>query len=118
MILPCAIRSSFLSKLRAFSSVSMPAAPNCWASAIFPLQLPGRRPENARNCRPGPHLQAARARYFGARDLITSHPTAELTRRAAGANGPIVEKPLLGNALMERIRDACAQKSSDTQSLG
>lgn len=41
--------------------------------------------------------------------LITSHPTTELSRRAAGANVPIVEKPLLGNALMERIRDACAQ---------
>jgi two-component system, LuxR family, response regulator FixJ len=41
--------------------------------------------------------------------LITSHPTAELARRAAGANVPIVEKPLLGNALMDRIRDACAQ---------
>ena len=41
--------------------------------------------------------------------LITSHPTAELARRAAGANVPIVEKPLLGNSLMERIRDACAQ---------
>ena len=41
--------------------------------------------------------------------LITSHPTAELARRAAGANVPIVEKPLLSNALMERIRDACAQ---------
>src|SRR4029434_4215575 len=36
--------------------------------------------------------------------LITSHPTAELARRAAGANVPIVEKPLLGNALMERIQ--------------
>lgn len=44
--------------------------------------------------------------------LITSHPTAELARRAAGANVPIVEKPLLGNSLMERIRDACAQTSS------
>jgi FixJ family two-component response regulator len=41
--------------------------------------------------------------------LITSQPTAELARRAAGANVPIVEKPLLGNTLMERIRDACAQ---------
>jgi two-component system, LuxR family, response regulator FixJ len=41
--------------------------------------------------------------------LITSYPTAELARRAAGANVPIVEKPLLGNSLMERIRDACAQ---------
>jgi len=44
--------------------------------------------------------------------LITSHPTAELARRAAGVNVPIVEKPLLGNALMERIRDACAQTGS------
>ena len=41
--------------------------------------------------------------------LITSQPTAELARRAARANVPIVEKPLLGNTLMERIRDACAQ---------
>ena len=47
--------------------------------------------------------------------LITSHPTAELARRAAGANVPIVEKPLLGNALMERIRDACAQTEGDEQ---
>lgn len=50
--------------------------------------------------------------------LITSQPTAELARRAAGANVPIVEKPLLGNALMERIRDACAQTGcgNNTQS--
>jgi FixJ family two-component response regulator len=41
--------------------------------------------------------------------LITSHPTVELARRAADANVSIVEKPLLGNALMERIRDACTQ---------
>jgi FixJ family two-component response regulator len=44
--------------------------------------------------------------------LITSHPTAELARRAAGANVTIVEKPLLGNALMERIRDACGQSGN------
>jgi two-component system, LuxR family, response regulator FixJ len=44
--------------------------------------------------------------------LITSQPNAQLTRRAAGANVPIVEKPLLGNALMERIRDACASASN------
>jgi FixJ family two-component response regulator len=48
--------------------------------------------------------------------LITSHPTAELARRAAGANVPIVEKPLLGNALMERIRDACAQTRNGNNS--
>jgi two-component system response regulator FixJ len=44
--------------------------------------------------------------------LITSQPNAQLTRRAAGANVPIVEKPLLGNALMDRIRDACAQSGN------
>src|SRR5262245_40082824 len=38
--------------------------------------------------------------------LITSHPTAELARRAAGANVSIVEKPLLGNALLEQIHHA------------
>lgn len=40
--------------------------------------------------------------------LVTSHPDAELARRAAGAKVPIVEKPFLGNTLVERIRDACA----------
>jgi FixJ family two-component response regulator len=45
--------------------------------------------------------------------LITSHPNAELARRAASANVPIVEKPLLGNALVERIRDACRPGSND-----
>ncbi len=37
--------------------------------------------------------------------LITSHPTAALSQRAARAGIPIVEKPLLGNALVDRIRD-------------
>jgi two-component system, LuxR family, response regulator FixJ len=41
--------------------------------------------------------------------LITSHPTAELARRAASANVSIVEKPLLGNALLEQIHHACSQ---------
>src|SRR5262245_46415703 len=45
--------------------------------------------------------------------LITSHPNAALARRAASANVPIVEKPLLGNALVERIRDACGPHSND-----
>lgn len=40
--------------------------------------------------------------------LITSHPNAALARRAADANVPIVEKPLLNNALLEFIRNACA----------
>jgi two-component system, LuxR family, response regulator FixJ len=37
--------------------------------------------------------------------LITSHPTAALSQRAARAGIPIVEKPLLGDALVDRIRD-------------
>jgi FixJ family two-component response regulator len=40
--------------------------------------------------------------------LITSNPSALLTARAARANTPIVEKPLLGNALMDKIRAVCA----------
>jgi two-component system response regulator FixJ len=37
--------------------------------------------------------------------LITSHPTAMLSERAARAGVPIVEKPLLGNTLLDRIHD-------------
>ena len=36
--------------------------------------------------------------------LITSHPSRELSERAARAGVPIVEKPLLGNGLSEMIR--------------
>ena len=39
--------------------------------------------------------------------LIISHPNATLSARAAAAGVPIVEKPLLGNVLVERIREAC-----------
>jgi len=39
--------------------------------------------------------------------LIISHPSAALSARAAIAGVPIVEKPLLGNALVDRIREAC-----------
>jgi two-component system response regulator FixJ len=41
--------------------------------------------------------------------LLTSNPDAILRARAATTNAPIVEKPLLGDALLERIREACAQ---------
>jgi two-component system response regulator FixJ len=37
--------------------------------------------------------------------LITSHPPKVLVARASEADVPIVEKPLLGNALLEKIRD-------------
>ena len=36
--------------------------------------------------------------------LITSHPTAAMRRRAAEEATPIVEKPLLGDALLDAIR--------------
>jgi FixJ family two-component response regulator len=41
--------------------------------------------------------------------LITSHPTSVVQQRAALAGVPIVEKPLLGNALIERVRDIIAR---------
>jgi len=41
--------------------------------------------------------------------LITGHPNAALSARAASAEIPIVEKPLLGNALIEKIREACGR---------
>jgi two-component system, LuxR family, response regulator FixJ len=41
--------------------------------------------------------------------LITSHPSASVRQRAAEAGVAIVEKPLLGNALVEGIRNAFAQ---------
>jgi len=40
--------------------------------------------------------------------LITWHPNTALARRAAGANVPIVEKPLLNDALLDLVRHACA----------
>jgi two-component system, LuxR family, response regulator FixJ len=43
--------------------------------------------------------------------LITTHPSARLKERAAKAHVPIVEKPLLGNGLVDTIRDACAPQN-------
>ena len=39
--------------------------------------------------------------------LIISNPNATLSARAAVAEVPIVEKPFLGNALVDKIREAC-----------
>ena len=39
--------------------------------------------------------------------LIVSHLNAALRARAAKELVPIVEKPLLGNGLLDRIREAC-----------
>jgi len=40
--------------------------------------------------------------------LVTSHPTVTVRERAAKAGVRIVEKPFLGNALIDVIRDLCA----------
>jgi two-component system response regulator FixJ len=40
--------------------------------------------------------------------LITSQPSQLLRRRAAEAGLPIVEKPLLGDGLLEAIRNSVA----------
>ena len=39
--------------------------------------------------------------------LLISHLNPALSARAAIADVPLVEKPLLGNALVDRIREAC-----------
>jgi two-component system, LuxR family, response regulator FixJ len=54
-----------------------------------------------------------RARQFnGPAILITSHPSPSLRERAAKARVPIVEKPLLGNTLLDKIRDLTANDGS------
>jgi two-component system, LuxR family, response regulator FixJ len=51
-----------------------------------------------------------RARHFVAPAiLITSHPSPSLRERAQTAGVPIVEKPLLGNALLDKIRDVVVE---------
>jgi len=45
--------------------------------------------------------------------LMTSYPNAALARRAATINVPIVEKPLLNDALLDLIRIACATGNLD-----
>jgi FixJ family two-component response regulator len=42
--------------------------------------------------------------------LIISQPSVSLSARAAKANVPIVEKPFLGNALLDQISDACGRR--------
>jgi FixJ family two-component response regulator len=40
--------------------------------------------------------------------LIISQPNRVLSARAAEAHVPIIEKPLLTNALIDKIREVCA----------
>jgi FixJ family two-component response regulator len=49
-------------------------------------------------------------RIFVPAILITTHPNAVLTERASKANVPIVEKPFLANALLDRIQAAVAER--------
>lgn len=48
--------------------------------------------------------------------LITSHPTAALSKRATNAGIAIVEKPLLGNALIDSIHAAVGNQFYARQS--
>jgi two-component system, LuxR family, response regulator FixJ len=41
--------------------------------------------------------------------LLVSHPNATVSARAVKAEVPIVEKPLIGNALVDKIREACGR---------
>jgi two-component system response regulator FixJ len=43
--------------------------------------------------------------------LITTNPSASLRRRAAAVDVPIVEKPLLGNGLVDAIRRALSERA-------
>jgi len=43
--------------------------------------------------------------------LIVSQPNAAVAARAAKAGVPIVEKPFLGNSLLDKIRKACELKA-------
>jgi len=51
-------------------------------------------------------IELLRSRHFSAPAiLITSDPSPSVRERASKASIPIVEKPLLGNALLREIRD-------------
>jgi CheY-like chemotaxis protein len=51
-------------------------------------------------------IDLLRSRHFSAPAiLITSDPSPPVRARAGKASVPIVEKPLLGNALIQKIRD-------------
>jgi FixJ family two-component response regulator len=53
-------------------------------------------------------IEGLRARHIGAPAiLVVGHPRAALAAQAAEAGIPIVEKPLLGNALLGMIRQIC-----------
>lgn len=43
--------------------------------------------------------------------LMTSHPNARLREAAATAGAPILEKPLMGETLVEKIQDLLGQRA-------
>ena len=49
--------------------------------------------------------------------LITTHPDGRLMRQAAEAGVAIVEKPLMDNALMERLRERLRSAVADARTL-
>ena len=54
-------------------------------------------------------ITTLRGRHFCAPAiLITTHPSAILVERATRAGIPVIEKPLLGNALVDKIFELCA----------
>ena len=42
--------------------------------------------------------------------LLISHPNPTVSARAAAAGVPIVEKPLFGNTLVDKVREVCQQR--------
>ena len=57
-------------------------------------------------------ISRLRARKIGTPAiLITSHPNAALRERAAAAGVPIIEKPLLGPALLDGVRQSVARQA-------
>ena len=58
-------------------------------------------------------IDLLRSRHFAAPAiLITSDPSPFVQERASKASVPIVEKPLLGNALLRQIRDVAGDGRS------
>jgi FixJ family two-component response regulator len=58
-------------------------------------------------------IDLLRSRHFSAPAiLITSDPSPSVRERASKASVPIVEKPLLGNALLRQIRDVAGDGRS------
>lgn len=72
----------------------------CFACFVIDQKMPGMS---------GLEVIAKLREYnIGAPAILTiSQPSVGLSARAAKANVPIVEKPFLGNTLVDKIREAC-----------